>query len=54
MLGKVLIFLALLFIAGLVFVLYCCLVVASEEDRRLEGYGIGAETEDSGRNQSTK
>lgn len=54
MLGKILIFLALLLVAAIVFVLYCCLVVASREDQRLEGYGIGAEPKDSEQEPSTK
>lgn len=54
MLGKLLIFLALLLVAALVFVMYCCLVVASRADRHLEGYGIGVEPQDTEREQSAK
>lgn len=49
MLGKVLLFLALLALAGMILVLYCCLVVASREDQRLEEYGMVADSKDSRR-----
>ena len=54
MLGKILIFLALLLIAGIVFVLYCCFVVASRVDQRLERYGIGVEPTDQKKKEDTK
>lgn len=54
MLGKILIILAMLFVAAIVFTLYCCLVVASREDQRLERYGIGEEPRDPNKNESRK